>query len=149
MHIAYQSGAEKISDDFFFKQKNARRWRKKSLQVLIGIISCIWWSNTARPNGITCYPTYFKTLPILNLHLHVLYPKTISANPRLLRHKAHSRHPDSKIRDYIIRLSQDRGTTFGSTIENFIQCTSESQETNPFIVTRNVSFSWTYNAEIK
>lgn len=62
----------------------------------------------------------------------------VLANPRLLRHTAHNRQPDSKIREYIIRLSQDRGTTFGSTIENFIQCTLDSHETNPFVVTRNV-----------
>lgn len=46
--------------------------------------------------------------------------------------------PEYKIREYICRLSQDRNTTFGSTIENFIQCTLESQETNPHFVTRNV-----------
>lgn len=37
------------------------------------------------------------------------------------------------------RLSKDKSTTFGCTIENFIQCTLESQETNPHHVTRNVS----------
>ena len=68
-------------------------------------------------------------------------PFFFSANPRLLRHTAHNRQPDTKIREYIIRLSQDRGTTFGSTIENFIQCTLDSHETNPFIVTRNVSYA--------
>ncbi|XP_061172752.1 uncharacterized protein LOC133182059 [Saccostrea echinata] len=46
--------------------------------------------------------------------------------------------PESKIIDYICRLSKDKKTTFGCTIENFIQCTLESQETNPHHVTRNV-----------
>ncbi|XP_076463753.1 uncharacterized protein LOC143295940 isoform X2 [Babylonia areolata] len=46
--------------------------------------------------------------------------------------------PGSKIRDYIFKLSQDRSTTFGSTIENFIQCTVESQERTPHHVMRNV-----------
>lgn len=46
--------------------------------------------------------------------------------------------PESKIIDYICRLSKDKSTTFGCTIENFIQCTLESQETNPHHVTRNV-----------
>lgn len=47
--------------------------------------------------------------------------------------------PEYKIREYICSLSQDKNTTFGSTIENFIQCTLESQDTNPHHVTRNVS----------
>lgn len=46
--------------------------------------------------------------------------------------------PEYKIRGYICSLSQDRNTTFGCTIENFIQCTLESQDTNPHHVTRNV-----------
>ncbi|XP_022332135.2 protein sprint-like isoform X3 [Crassostrea virginica] len=48
------------------------------------------------------------------------------------------RTPESKINDYICRLSKDKSTTFGCTIENFIQCTLESQESNPHHVTRNV-----------
>ncbi|KAL8619629.1 hypothetical protein ACOMHN_019684 [Nucella lapillus] len=54
------------------------------------------------------------------------------------RQKQVYQNPGSKIRDYIFRLSQDRGTTFGSTIENFIQCTVESQERTPHHVMRNV-----------
>ncbi|XP_056021245.1 uncharacterized protein LOC130054716 isoform X3 [Ostrea edulis] len=46
--------------------------------------------------------------------------------------------PESRIVDYICRLSKDKNTTFGCTIENFIQCTLDSQETNPHHVTRNV-----------
>uniref|UniRef100_T1JA31 VPS9 domain-containing protein n=1 Tax=Strigamia maritima TaxID=126957 RepID=T1JA31_STRMM len=42
------------------------------------------------------------------------------------------------IREYVLRLSQDKSTTFGKTIENFIQCTLDSQETSPHIVMRNV-----------
>ncbi|CAG5124875.1 unnamed protein product [Candidula unifasciata] len=46
--------------------------------------------------------------------------------------------PGIKIREYIFKLSGDRQTIFGSTIENFIQCTLESQEANPQYVMRNV-----------
>ncbi|KAJ8308651.1 hypothetical protein KUTeg_013525 [Tegillarca granosa] len=62
-------------------------------------------------------------------------------------HQQHKHHPDVIIKDYIVgcfdvlysdcpifRLSHDKSTTFGSTIENFIQCTIDSQETNPHIV---------------
>ncbi|KAL5008634.1 hypothetical protein ScPMuIL_014215 [Solemya velum] len=58
------------------------------------------------------------------------------AGPPLQRTK--SRSPEVRIKDYIFRLSQDRNTTFGSTIENFIQCTMESQESRPHVATRNV-----------
>ncbi|GFS12013.1 Ras and Rab interactor 2RAS and EF-hand domain-containing protein [Elysia marginata] len=46
--------------------------------------------------------------------------------------------PGTRIREYIFKLSSDHQTIFGSTIENFIQCTLESQETNPEHVMRNV-----------
>ncbi|XP_050407015.2 protein sprint isoform X2 [Patella vulgata] len=46
--------------------------------------------------------------------------------------------PGAKIREYIYRMSQDRSLTFGSTIDNFIQCTLDGQETSPHIVVRNV-----------
>ncbi|XP_060062844.1 uncharacterized protein LOC132543369 [Ylistrum balloti] len=52
--------------------------------------------------------------------------------------KSESQHPETRIRHYITKLSENKGTTFGSTIVNFIQCTKESPETNPGIVTRNV-----------
>ncbi|KAK7477736.1 hypothetical protein BaRGS_00031024, partial [Batillaria attramentaria] len=52
--------------------------------------------------------------------------------------KFSSKDPGGKIREYIYKLSQDRGTTFGSTIENFIQCTVDSQDKNPHHVMRNV-----------
>ncbi|CAG5129698.1 unnamed protein product, partial [Candidula unifasciata] len=45
--------------------------------------------------------------------------------------------PEKKIRDYIVMLSSDQNTIFGSTIENFIQCTVESHERNPQHVMRN------------
>ncbi|XP_067659967.1 protein sprint-like isoform X2 [Haliotis asinina] len=47
-------------------------------------------------------------------------------------------NPGGNIREYIFRLSVDHNTTFGSTIDNFIQCTLESQERNPHHVMRNV-----------
>ncbi|ESO83484.1 hypothetical protein LOTGIDRAFT_236523 [Lottia gigantea] len=46
--------------------------------------------------------------------------------------------PGAKIKEYIFRLSQDRSLIFGSTIDNFVRCTLEGQETNPQIVMRNV-----------
>ena len=36
-------------------------------------------------------------------------------------------------------MAQHQNTTFGKTVENFIQCTKEATETNPNIVVRNVS----------
>ncbi|XP_025104587.1 LOW QUALITY PROTEIN: uncharacterized protein LOC112570384 [Pomacea canaliculata] len=47
-------------------------------------------------------------------------------------------YPGGKIHDYILRLSQDKNTTFGVTVENFIQCTVDSQDRNPYHVMRNV-----------
>ncbi|XP_071078519.1 protein sprint-like isoform X3 [Haliotis cracherodii] len=60
--------------------------------------------------------------------------------PIVSRSSSHSNsnNPGGKIREYIFRLSIDHNTTFGSTIENFIQCTLESQERNPHHVMRNV-----------
>ncbi|KAL4238463.1 E3 ubiquitin protein ligase rin2 [Mactra antiquata] len=62
----------------------------------------------------------------------------ILAHPRLLNKSDRNRNPDRAIRDYIIGLSKDRTTTFGSTIVNFIQCTQESADSNPHNITRNV-----------
>ncbi|XP_053399353.1 uncharacterized protein LOC128557001 isoform X3 [Mercenaria mercenaria] len=62
----------------------------------------------------------------------------VLAQPRILNKSDRNRNPDRAIRDYIIGLSKDRTTTFGSTIENFIQCTSESPDTSPHNITRNV-----------
>lgn len=62
----------------------------------------------------------------------------ILANPRLLKKPERNRNPDKHIHDYIMVLATDKTTTFGSTIENFIQCTLESSDLNPFNVTRNV-----------
>ncbi|XP_041351460.1 uncharacterized protein LOC121370362 [Gigantopelta aegis] len=62
--------------------------------------------------------------------------RPIVSHSSTLPHSSNS--PGAKIKDYICRLSQDRSTTFGSTIENFIQCTLDSQETNPHTVMRNV-----------
>jgi len=39
------------------------------------------------------------------------------------------------------RMARDQNTTFGKTVENFIQCTKEASETNPNVVVRNVSES--------
>ncbi|CAG2232863.1 RIN2_3 [Mytilus edulis] len=84
---------------------------------------------------------------VIDTHDLMLQPPS-SGNPQGPDHKDGQQHnrkekrkedtPEYKIREYICRLSQDRNTTFGSTIENFIQCTLESQETNPHFVTRNV-----------
>ena len=65
--------------------------------------------------------------------------RLFSAQPRIVNKSDRNRNPDRAIRDYIISLSSDRSTTFGSTIENFIQCTLESADTNPHNITRNVS----------
>ncbi|XP_035827670.1 uncharacterized protein LOC101853809 [Aplysia californica] len=59
-------------------------------------------------------------------------------NPDSRRNSSSMKSPGAKIKDYIVKLSSDTHTTFGSTIENFIQCTLESQETNPQHVMRNV-----------
>lgn len=64
-------------------------------------------------------------------------PKTTKAHIREAS-KSKSKSPETRIRDYITKLSENKLTTFGSTIANFIQCTIESPETNPGIVTRNV-----------
>ncbi|KAM7289371.1 protein sprint [Ixodes scapularis] len=42
------------------------------------------------------------------------------------------------VRSYIFKLVQERNTTFAMTIENFIQCTRESNETSPTVVMRNI-----------
>lgn len=66
----------------------------------------------------------------------------ISAPPRL--QALRNREVDPKaavgaaIRNYALALAQDKSTTFAQNIENFIQCTCESRETNPQIVMRNM-----------
>ncbi|XP_052767431.1 uncharacterized protein LOC128208118 isoform X3 [Mya arenaria] len=62
----------------------------------------------------------------------------VLAHPRLLHQMNRNRVPDRAIREYIIRLSEDRNTTFGSTIHNFIQCTLDSHDADPHNATRNV-----------
>ncbi|XP_059162197.1 uncharacterized protein LOC131945184 isoform X2 [Physella acuta] len=59
-------------------------------------------------------------------------------SPQVSISHSDGKSPGAKIKDYIFKLSGDRQTIFGSTIENFIQCTLESQETNPQYVMRNV-----------
>ncbi|KAH9519626.1 hypothetical protein Btru_003185 [Bulinus truncatus] len=61
----------------------------------------------------------------------VLSPQTSLSQNR-------SKSPGTIIKEYIFKLSSDHQTIFGSTIENFIQCTLESNETNPQYVMRNV-----------
>ncbi|PVD26166.1 hypothetical protein C0Q70_13835 [Pomacea canaliculata] len=43
-----------------------------------------------------------------------------------------------QIQPLACELSQDKNTTFGVTVENFIQCTVDSQDRNPYHVMRNV-----------
>ncbi|KAG1653318.1 Protein sprint [Nymphon striatum] len=58
--------------------------------------------------------------------------------PRLVALRNNEKDSCDKLQQYIICLSQDKSTTFGMAIENFIQCTQESTESNPHIVMRNV-----------
>ncbi|CAH1792387.1 unnamed protein product [Owenia fusiformis] len=60
------------------------------------------------------------------------------STPRLISLKTRNREPGVRIRDYISKLAVDKKTTFGSTVENFIQCTRDSTETNPSVVVRNI-----------
>ncbi|CAM1308925.1 RIN2 (predicted) [Pycnogonum litorale] len=58
--------------------------------------------------------------------------------PRLVALRSNDKDSCDKLQQYIICLSQDMTTTFGMAIENFIQCTQESTESNPHVVMRNV-----------
>ncbi|KAK3093565.1 hypothetical protein FSP39_017349, partial [Pinctada imbricata] len=90
---------------------------------------------------VLSYASEDENVPSFPLNLPGLKNTIPPAHPvhtQFLQNKLKSSHPDSKIEEYICRLSRDHSTTFGSTIENFIQCTLESQETNPHHVTRNV-----------
>jgi len=44
----------------------------------------------------------------------------------------------SSIRSFALDLAQQKSTTFAQNIENFIQCTCDSKETNPQVVMRNM-----------
>lgn len=59
-----------------------------------------------------------------------------SMNVFLLRGK--NKNLGDSIREYVLRLSQDKSTTFGNTIDHFIRCTLEGHEMNPHVVMRNV-----------
>ena len=61
----------------------------------------------------------------------------VSAAPRLQALRNRETVGDSRaavgaaIRNYALELAQDKSTTFAQNIENFIQCTIDSRETNP------------------
>lgn len=63
----------------------------------------------------------------------------LSAPPRLqaLRNRESSGPAavGAAIRNYALALAQDKSTTFAQNIENFIDCTRESRETNPQVST--------------
>ncbi|XP_013077623.2 uncharacterized protein LOC106063724 isoform X2 [Biomphalaria glabrata] len=59
-------------------------------------------------------------------------------SPQSSMSQSSCKSPGTIIKEYIFKLSNDHRTIFGSTIENFIQCTLESLETNPQYVMRNV-----------
>ncbi|XP_035210359.1 protein sprint-like isoform X3 [Stegodyphus dumicola] len=54
-----------------------------------------------------------------------------------LRNRSTSRIGEN-IRHYIFRLAEERDNTFAKSIEHFIQCTKESNETKPAVVMRNI-----------
>lgn len=59
----------------------------------------------------------------------------VTAPPRLQALRNRESDPKAAvgaaIRNYALALAQDKSTTFAQNIENFIQCTCESRETNP------------------
>ncbi|XP_078672940.1 ras and Rab interactor 2-like isoform X1 [Branchiostoma floridae x Branchiostoma belcheri] len=63
--------------------------------------------------------------------------KQIKASALNLKKKP-GRDSTTKIQEHIIKLADNKNSTFGLTIDNFIQCTQESAETNPAVVIRNV-----------
>ncbi|XP_078592031.1 ras and Rab interactor 2-like isoform X2 [Branchiostoma floridae x Branchiostoma japonicum] len=63
--------------------------------------------------------------------------KQIKASALNLKRKP-SRDSTTKIQEHIIKLAANKNSTFGLTIDNFIQCTQESAETSPAVVIRNV-----------
>ncbi|KAH9518891.1 hypothetical protein Btru_008585 [Bulinus truncatus] len=73
---------------------------------------------------------------------HTTSPQRLSSHcqsgPQTSLSQNGSKSPGTIIKEYIFKLSSDHQTIFGSTIENFIQCTLESNETNPQYVMRNV-----------
>ncbi|GFU17087.1 protein sprint [Trichonephila clavipes] len=54
-----------------------------------------------------------------------------------LRNRSSSKIGEN-IRHYIFRLAEERDNTFAKSIEHFIQCTKESNETKPVVVMRNI-----------
>ncbi|XP_077999139.1 uncharacterized protein LOC144452016 [Glandiceps talaboti] len=51
--------------------------------------------------------------------------------------KRRKQDPSRKIQQLIIKMSTNMNSTFGSSVNNFLQCTKEGQETNPSVVMRN------------
>ncbi|KAK2170691.1 hypothetical protein LSH36_1g16014 [Paralvinella palmiformis] len=74
------------------------------------------------------------TLPLHGAVEHIIAPSKSS----VLGNKRRSSLPGIKVRDYVSDLAQNRRTTFGKTVDNFIACTKEGTENNPHIVIRNI-----------
>lgn len=62
----------------------------------------------------------------------------IRALPCLLSLRRKDRHLGRPIRDYVLKMARDNTLMFGQHIENFIQCTHESHETDPHVTMRNM-----------
>ncbi|XP_054709890.1 protein sprint-like [Uloborus diversus] len=66
-----------------------------------------------------------------------LEPLLAAQRVTALRNRSISRIGEN-IRHYIFRLADERDNTFAKSIEHFIQCTKESNETKPAVVMRNI-----------
>ncbi|CAN7999802.1 unnamed protein product, partial [Ixodes hexagonus] len=64
--------------------------------------------------------------------------RMLLASRRIGKHHRKESTVGVNVRSYIFKLVQERNTTFAMTIENFIQCTRESNETSPTFVMRNI-----------
>ena len=64
----------------------------------------------------------------------------IAATPRIvgMRNRG-SECPGVEVRDFVFGLAQNKKTTFGIMVEEFIKCTIEGNESNPHVVIANVS----------
>ncbi|XP_074662107.1 uncharacterized protein LOC141914728 isoform X2 [Tubulanus polymorphus] len=94
------------------------------------------WVNISLDNPTT-RPVTISKFPTDSVTGRNSFFSSLSA-PRLVSLKNRGKEPGIKICSFIHKLAMDHCTTFGVTIDNFIQCTTESCEKSPQVAMRNV-----------
>uniref|UniRef100_A0A0N4U0N5 Ras-GEF domain-containing protein n=1 Tax=Dracunculus medinensis TaxID=318479 RepID=A0A0N4U0N5_DRAME len=78
--------------------------------------------------------SFLESLDDIPTSIRALSP--VISPPRL--RNSMSVDPETRIQDYVERLSQEESTVFGATLRRFIECTFDAEECDPQVVIRNV-----------